>query len=127
MFAKICTWILIELLFIIAKNKKQEHIYQKNEWKTVVCSHNGIDTGKKKKTPKTKKLLVKNMDEKQNSYALRNQTKKLHSSNFIYIWFKTGNINIFVTDVRIAFFRGECNYWETLTEIPPVKHSTFCV
>lgn len=82
---------------------------------------------KKKKNPKTKKLLVKNMDEKQNSYALRNQTKKLHSSNFIYIWFKTGNINIFVTDVRIAFFRGECNYWEILTEIPPVKHSTFCV
>lgn len=74
MFAKICTLILIELLFIIAKNKKQEHIYQKNEWKTVVCSYNGIDTGKKNKN-KTKKLLVNNMDEKQNSYAKKPDQK----------------------------------------------------
>lgn len=70
---------------------------------------------KKKNQP-----LVNNMDEKQNSYALRNQTKKLHSSDFIYIWFKTGKTSIFVTDVRIAFILGDCNYWETLTELPPM-------
>ena len=46
------------------------------------------------------------MDEKQNGYALRNQMKKFHSSDFIYIWFKTGKNNIFATDVRIAFIWG---------------------
>ena len=79
----------------------------------MVRSYNGIDAGKKKKN----QPLVNNMDEKQNSYALRNQTKKLHSSDFIYIWFKTGKTSIFVTDVRIAFILGDCNYWETLTEM----------
>lgn len=83
----------------------------------MVCSYNGIDAGKKKKKNQP---LVNNMDEKQNSYALRNQTKKLHSSDFIYIWFKTGKTSIFVTDVRIAFILGDCNYWETLTELPPM-------
>ena len=69
---------------------------------------------------KKKSTTGEQQDEKQNSYALRNQTKKLHSSDFIYIWFKTGKTSIFVTDVRIAFILGDCNYWETLTEIPPM-------
>ena len=50
MFAKICSWILIELLLTIAKNKKRQNIYQENGWKTMVRSYNGIDIGNKKKS-----------------------------------------------------------------------------
>ena len=76
-------------------------------------SYNGIDIGNKKKN----QLLVNNMDEKQN--ALRNQIKKFHSSDFIYIWFKTGKTNIFAT-YQNSIYLGECNHWESLTEIPPM-------
>lgn len=114
MFTKTSTRMLTELLFIIAKNKKSQNVRRMD--KKPLCIH----TMELIQTIKSNQLLVNNRGENQNNYALRNQTKKVHSFDFIYIWFKTGKTNIFVTEVRIVFILGECNYWETMREIPPV-------
>lgn len=65
-------------------------------------------------TVKKHQLLIHSVDEYQNSYALRSQTKKecIILILFTWNWFKTGKTNVSVTEVRIVFISGECNDWE---------------